>query len=69
MKNHVTKCQHKNAKNQTVILILPIYFTYLFICCIFFLKNDDNVCNALTICKYLETIHGSEQSEWNDEII
>ena len=27
------------------------------------------VINALTICKYHETTHGSEQREWNDKII
>ena len=38
MKNRATKVQHKNTKNQTVILIFPISCTYLLICCIIYLK-------------------------------
>ena len=32
MKSRVTKVQHQNTKNQTVILIFPISCTYLLIC-------------------------------------
>ena len=38
MKNCVNKFQHQNTKNRTVILIFPIYRTYLFICCVIYLK-------------------------------
>ena len=69
MKNRVTKVQHQNTKNQRVILIFPRYCTYPLICCVFYLKNDDTVRNALTICKYLETTHGSDQLKWNDKTI
>ena len=69
MNNRVKKVQHQNTKNQTVISIFPGYCIYLLICCVFHLKNDDTVLNELTICKYHETTHGSEQREWNDEII
>ena len=31
--------------------------------------NYDTVRNALKICKYLETTHGSEQRKWNGKII
>ena len=61
MKNRVTKVQHQNTKNQTVILMFPRYRTYLLIYCVFDLNNYYNVCNALTIGKYLETNRGSEQ--------
>ena len=60
MKNCVTKVQHQNTKNQTVILILPRYHTYLSICCVFTWKNDDTVPNATTINKFLETNSGPE---------
>ena len=69
MKNCVTKVQHQNTKNQTVILIFPRYRTYLLICCVIYLKNDDTVLNALTICKYHVTTHGSEQRKRDNEII
>ena len=69
MHNLVTKVQYQNTKNQTVILILPRYHTYLLICCVFYLKNDDTVLNELTICNYHETTQGSEHHEWNDKII
>ena len=54
MKNRVTKVQHQNTKNQTVILIFLKYRTYLLIRCVFYLENDDTLINALTICKYHE---------------
>ena len=38
MKNCVTKFQHQNKKNRTVILIFPRYRTYLFICCFIYLN-------------------------------
>ena len=60
MKNRVTNVQHKNTINQTVILAFPKYQTYLFICCLFRLKNDDTVLNAFTNFKYHETTHGSK---------
>ena len=60
-RNCVTKVQHQNTKNKTVILIFLRYRTYLLICCIFHLKNDDTVLNVLTIGKYHETTPGTEQ--------
>ena len=36
---------------------------------VFYLKNDDTVLNALTICKYHVTTHGSEQRKRDNEII
>ena len=57
--NCVTEVQHKNTKNQTVILIFTGYCTYLLVCCVFYLKNDDTVLNALSIYKYHVTTHGS----------
>ena len=59
----------KYEKSNSNILIFPRYCAYLLICCIFYLKNDYTVHNALTIYKYLKTNHGSEQREWNDGII
>ena len=67
MKNRVKKVQHQNTKNQTVIIIFPRYRTYLLICCVFHLKNDDTVLNALEIVEYHETTPVSEQFKWNDE--
>ena len=61
MKNRVTTVQHKNTKNQTVILIFPRYCTYLLIFYVFQLKNDDTVLNESTIGKYHETAPGTEQ--------
>ena len=69
MKNRVTKFQHQNTKNQTVILIFPIYHTYLLICCVFHLKNDDTFPNSPTINKFLEMTSGSELREWYDSMI
>ena len=69
MKSFITKVQHQNTKNQTVILTYKMYFTYLVICCDFYLENDDIGFNAAIIRKYQETTHASEQREWNDEII
>ena len=69
MKNRVTKVQHQNTKNQTVILIFPGYRTYLLICCVIHLKNDDTVLNTLIIVKYHETTPGSEQRVWNNKIL
>ena len=69
MKNRVTKVQHQNTKYQTLILIFPRYHTYLFICCVFHLKNDYTVLNALAMGKYHETTPGIEQSKRNNGII
>ena len=69
MYNCVTKIQHQNTKNQTVILIFPRYHTYLLICCVFHLKNDDTVPNSPTINKFFETTSGLELREWYDNII
>ena len=33
MKNRVTKVQHLKTRNQTLMLIITRYFTYLLICC------------------------------------
>ena len=63
MNNRVTQIQHQNTNNQTVILIFPRYCTYLLICCVFHLKNDDTVIIALKIGKYHETTPGTEQHE------
>ena len=62
------KFQHQNTKNQTVILIFPRNPTYILICCVFHLKNDDTVPNAPTINNFLETTSGSEMCEWYNNI-
>ena len=64
MKNRITKFQHQNTKNQTVILIFPRYHTYLLTCCVFTWKNDNTVPNVPTINRFLETTSGSELCEW-----
>ena len=56
MLNLVTKVQHQNSKNQTVILIFPINPTYILICCVLHLKNDDTVPNAPKIKKILKVL-------------
>ena len=38
MKNCVTKVQHQNTKNWTVILIFTRYRTYLLVCCVIYLN-------------------------------
>ena len=69
MKNCVTKVQHQNKKNQTVILILQdIALTFWYIVLLTWIY-DDTVQNSLTIGKYLETTCSSELSKWYDEII
>ena len=69
MKNRVKNFQHQNTKNQTVILIFTRYTTYLLICCVFHLKNDDTVPNEPTINKFIEMTSGSELRKWYDNII
>ena len=54
------KSSTSKYKKQTVILIFPIYRTYLFMCCVFHLKNDDTLLIALIIGKYHETTPGLE---------
>ena len=68
MNNCVTKVQHQNTKNQKAILKFPRYRTYLLIYCVFTLKNDDTVLNALTIDRFLENTSGSELSKLFDNI-
>ena len=69
MYNRVTTYQYQNTKNQKVILKFTRYSTYLLICLVFHLKNDDTVPNAATINKFLVTNSCSELREWFDNII
>ena len=38
-------------------------------CCVFHLKNDDTVPNAMTINKFLEATSGSEMREYYNNVI
>ena len=64
-KSSTSKYQISNS-NINILKISHLTFDML---CVFTWKNDDTVLNALTICKYHETTHGTEQRKWNDKII
>ena len=61
-----TSKYEKSNSNNNISKISHLLFDML---CVFTWKNDDTVLNVLAIFKYHETIHGSEQREWDDEII
>ena len=63
------KISTSKYENPKVRLIFPRYCTYLLMCCVIYLKNDDTVPNAPTINRFLETTSGSELREWYNNII
>ena len=56
-------------KNQTIILIFPRCTTYLLICCISHLKNNDTVPNEQKINKFIEMTSDSKLHKCYDNII